>query len=134
MTEAISANGGALNFGNYRSRYKVKVNNYEYMGAGYNLRTHDEFTRLQKNGGLLYESVPGSRVREMRVFADGASFGVEGAGCAQIILELEPNTKYKIFIDGVTVDSNAISNSADKINFSLPLEESPRWIKVEKSP
>jgi hypothetical protein len=132
MAEGISANGGALSFGNYRSRFKVKVNNYEYMGARYNLRSHDEFTRLHKNGGLLYESVPGSRVRDLVASAESVSFGVEGAGSAQIILEMEPNAKYKIFIDDVTLDSNAVSNSSGKINFSLSLDESPRWVKVEK--
>jgi hypothetical protein len=133
MTEGISVNGDAISFGDYRSRFKVKINDYEYMGARYSLRTHGEMTRLQKNGELLYESVPGSRVRDLRLDERSASFGVEGDGCAQIILELKPNTKYRVFIDDVTVDSNAVSNSSGKINFSLPLEERPHWIKVERA-
>ena len=52
---------------------------------------------------FVYESVPGTAVHHFHSTQNGVSFEVEGKEDAQIILGLEDNAEYKIYIN----DTNA---------------------------
>ena len=53
---------GTLSFGNYLLSTKTKKSDFQFEGASYKIKTFKEITRLEKNGVLVYESVPGSAV------------------------------------------------------------------------
>ena len=81
---------GTLSFGNYELAEKAKRSDYEHEGDLYKV-----------NGMFVYESVPGTAVHHFHSTANGVSFEVEGREDAQIILGLEEDAEYKIYIDDV---------------------------------
>ena len=85
---------GTLSFGNYELAEKAKRSDYK-------VKTFAEITKLEKNGMFVYESVPGTAVHHFHSTANGVSFEVEGREDAQIILGLEEDAEYKIYIDDV---------------------------------
>ena len=92
---------GTLSFGNYELAEKAKRSDYEHEGDLYKVKTFAEITKLEKNGMFVYESVPGTAVHHFHSTANGVSFEVEGRKDAQIILGLEEDAEYKIYIDDV---------------------------------
>lgn len=92
---------GTLSFGNYELAEKAKRSDYEHEGDLYKVKTFAEITKLEKNGMFVYESVPGTAVHHFPSTANGVSFEVEGREDAQIILGLEEDAEYKIYIDDV---------------------------------
>ena len=76
---------------------------------------------------FVYESVPGTAVHHFKVEEDGVSFQVESPADAQITLELEAETSYDIFVDGV-------STGVDKTNLGgklvLSVEGKEASVKV----
>ena len=111
---------GSLSFGNYSLPKKSKVSDFEHNGDLYKVKTHKEVTKLEKNGMFVYESVPGTTVTNFKA-DDEISFEVEGFEDAQVTLELEAETEYKI-----TVNDNDIgemkTNLGGKLMFSLELD------------
>lgn len=93
---------GTLSFGNYELDTKSKVSGFEYYGDIYKVKTFKEITKLERNDMFVYESVPGTAVHHFKVEEDGVSFQVESPADAQITLELEAETSYDIFVDGVS--------------------------------
>jgi len=124
-------NDNTLSFGNYEVSEKVKVNNFSHDGNLYDLRSHNKLTRLQKNGSLLIETVPGARVHNLLIAEKKVEFGVEGFDDTQITLELEPGKQYKILIDSTNV-GNTSANISGKVSFSAPLNKDIKSIKLEK--
>ncbi len=120
-----------IDFGDYSVVAKLKVDNFESGGDVYKVKTHNEITRLEKNGSMIYESVPGSAVFGFSVSEKLIKFGAEGIGNTQITLELEPQTDYKIHIDNVYADK-ARTNISGKIIFSVDLNDQLQNIKIEK--
>ena len=57
-------------------------------------------TKLERNGLFVYESVPGTAVTDLNVFDDGMTFKVEGPEDAQITVEMEAETEYKVLHAG----------------------------------
>ena len=55
-------NDGTLSFGDYTLTSKTKLENFEFQGDLYKVKTFAEITKLEKNGMLIYESVPGTAV------------------------------------------------------------------------
>ena len=53
---------GSLSFGDYSLTQKTKLDDFSFEGDTYKVKTFQEITRLEKNGGVVYESVPGSAV------------------------------------------------------------------------
>ena len=122
---------GSLSFGNYSLPRKSKVSDFEHNGDLYKVKTHKEVTKLEKNGMFVYESVPGTTVTNFKA-DDEISFEVEGFEDAQVTLELEAETEYKI-----TVNDNDIgemkTNLGGKLMFSLELDEGAKTkVLIEK--
>ena len=53
---------GTLSFGDYTLPSKTKLEDFEYQGDLYKVKTFAEITKLEKNGMFLYESVPGTEM------------------------------------------------------------------------
>jgi len=120
-----------ISFGNYLMDEKKKVVDFEFAGNLYKVKTFNEITRLEKNKVLLYESVPGSAVHNFVLNEDGVEFKVVADKNANITLELEKDTHYKVFIDDVQVDRQK-SNLAGKLTFSIRSENTLKNIRIEK--
>ena len=74
---------GTLSFGNYLLDTKTKKSDFAFEGATYKIKTFKEITKLEKNGTLVYESVPGSTVTKFKGNPDVVEFEVvdgESAG------------------------------------------------------
>lgn len=93
---------GTLSFGDYELETKAKRSDYEYQGDLYKVKTYQDITKLERNGMFVYESVPGTAVHSFSAAADGVSFEVEGPKDAQVIIGLEDDAEYEIFIDGAS--------------------------------
>nr|WP_294680493.1 endosialidase [uncultured Anaerotignum sp.] len=122
---------GTISFGNHLMDEKKKVLDFEVNGDLYKIKTFKEITKLEKNGKMLLETVPGATVHNFAVDEKGASFSVEGAENAQITMELEPDTEYKILIDDVNVGKMK-TNLAGKVNFSVELGKETPFVAIEK--
>ena len=101
VNELINAQGESLEFGNYELGAKTKKDGFEFQGDIYKIKTFNEITKLEKNGMFVYESVPGTAVHHFHSTANGVSLEVEGREDAQIILGLEEDAEYKIYMDDV---------------------------------
>ncbi len=121
-----------LSFGNIELPAKAKLDGYEYNGDLYKIKTFKEITKLEKNGNMVYESVPGTVVHNLKITDRQVTFGVEAAEDAQITLELEAGKEYKIYVDGTNVGKMK-TNLGGKLSFSVELAESDiAKIKIDK--
>ena len=132
ITEGIKTyDDASLCFGDYTVKEKLKVDGFEFGGNIYKVKTHDEITRLEKNGKLLLESVPGSAIHNFIIDEKNVSFCAEGNEDTQITLELEPSTEYTVFISGVNTGKMK-TNLSGKINFSVELNHTDQEIVIKK--
>ena len=69
---------------------------------------------------FAYESVPGTSVTHFVEEENGVNFRVEGEEDAQIIVGLEDNTEYNVFIDGTNI-GRMKTNLGGKLNISIEL-------------
>lgn len=113
---------GALSFGDYTLQSKTKLDNFEFEGDIYKVKTFREITKLEKNGMFVYESVPGSTVTDFRNAGTEVSFSVKAPEDVQFTLELEPESKYEVFIDGVSVGKMG-TNLSGKLSVSIEISE-----------
>lgn len=113
---------GTISFGNYKLDKKSKVENFEYHGDLYKVKTFYEITKLERNGMFVYESVPGTAVEDFEVTDDGVKFKVEGNQDAQITVQLEDDTEYEVYVDGAAVGGMK-TNMSGKLVASVELEE-----------
>jgi len=120
-----------LSFGNYVVEEKQKAEDFEVAGDLYKVKTHKQVTRIEKNGVLLLETVPGAAVFNFKDAEDVITFGASGFEDTNITVELESETEYKIFIDGVSIGEMR-SNVGGKISFSAELSDALHQIKIEK--
>ncbi|MCI5596962.1 MAG: endosialidase [Lachnospiraceae bacterium] len=111
-----------LSFGNYELDEKTKLQDYEFEGDLYKIKTYKDITKLERNGMFVYESVPGSSVLNFKADDEVVSFTVEAAQDVQITLELEPEKEYKVFIDDTNV-GRMKTNLGGKLNLSVELGE-----------
>lgn len=132
ITELIRLNeDGTLSFGNYELQEKTKVNDFEVNGRFYKAKSFYEVTKLKKDGALVYESLPGTTVHHFMVTDDGVSFEVEGNTMAQITLEIQPNTEYKLMIDDLLVD-HVQTNLSGKVVFSVEVNAKAKSVVLKK--
>lgn len=109
-----------LSFGNYELEDKTKLQDYEFEGDLYKIKTYKDITKLERNGMFVYESVPGSTVLNYRSDDEVVSFTVEAPQDVQITVELEPEKEYKVFIDNTNV-GRMKTNLGGKLNISVEL-------------
>jgi len=123
---------GTLSFGNYLLDSKTKKADFQYEGASYKIKTFKEITKLEKNGALVYESVPGSTVTDFKGNTEMAEFDVEAAGDISFTLEMEPSSEYKLVVNGVSA-GRIPTNVGGKLNASLELENGTKAsVKIVK--
>ena len=123
---------GTLSFGDYTLGAKAKLDNYDFNGDKYKVKTFKEITKLERNGLFVYESVPGTAVTDFDQTENTVAFTVEGPEDAQITLELEEETEYEISIDGKSAGTMK-TNLGGKLSMSVELEGADKVaIKVEK--
>jgi len=127
----VEDNGG-ISFGDYELEQKTKLADFEYKGDVYKVKTFCEITKLEKNEMLVYESVPGTSVFDLIVKEDGMQFAVSGDKDAQITIELEADTQYKVSLDASDIGQMS-TNLGGKLSFSIELEEADKvTVLVEK--
>lgn len=126
---------GTISFGNYELNQKSKVSDFEHKGDLYKVKTFKEITKLERNGMFVYESVPGTAVRNLDVTESGMAFEVEAPSDVQITVELEGDTQYQVFVDGREVGEMK-TNLGGKLVLSVELgsaEKEKAEIKIEKA-
>lgn len=111
---------GTLSFGDYELAEKTKRSDYEHKGDLYKVKTFADITKLEKNGMFLYESVPGTAVHNFYSTENGVSFVVEGVKDAQIILGLEEDAEYKIYINDQNIGKMS-TNMGGKLVLSVEI-------------
>ena len=112
---------GTLSFGDYTLASKTKLDNYEFEGDLYKVKTFSEITKLEKNGMFVYESVPGSAVENFKETEKGVSFQVSAPEDVQFTLELEPESEYEVLIDGESA-GKMTTNLSGKLSVSIELK------------
>ncbi len=122
---------GSISFGNYLMDEKKKVLDFEVMGNLYKVKTYKDITKLEKNGKMLLETVPGATIHNFRMDGKTVDFDIEGSEDVQVTMELEPEKEYKLMIDDVVV-GKINSNIGGKVNFSIELNHSCSKVKIEK--
>ena len=122
---------GKISFGNYLMDTKKKVLDFEVGGDLYKVKTFREITKLEKNGKLLIESVPGATLHNFEATDKGVSFTAEAEEDVQILMELEADKEYKFIVDDVNMD-RIKSNMSGKVNFSIEIKGQPVTVKLEK--
>lgn len=113
---------GSISFGNHMLDVKSKVEDYEHDGDLYKVKTYNEITKLERNGMLVYESVPGTSVNNFSVKNTEITFTVSGVQDAQITIQLEDDMDYEVFTDGVAVGGMK-TNMSGKLSLSVELSE-----------
>ena len=58
---------GTISFGNYMLAAKSKLQDFEFQGDLYKVKTFGEITKLERNGMFVYESVPGTAVNHFQI-------------------------------------------------------------------
>lgn len=111
---------GTLSFGDYTLGSKTKLENFEFQGDLYKVKTFAEITKLEKNGMFLYESVPGTAVENLKVTEDAVAFTVSGEKDAQFTLELSADTEYTVYMDDTNVGKMK-TNLSGKLSVSTEL-------------
>ena len=113
---------GSISFGNYKLQEKTKVEDFEYQGDIYKVKTFKEITKLERNGSLVYESVPGTAVENFMISGKELNFNVFGYEDTQVTLELEADNKYKVFINDLNVGNNK-TNLGGKIVLNIEFND-----------
>lgn len=122
---------GNISFGNYLMDEKKKVLDFEVLGNLYKVKTFKDITKLEKNGKMLLETVPGSTIHNFNMDAKTITFEVEAAEDVQITMEIEPEKEYKLSLDDMVVGKIS-SNIGGKISFSVELNKGHSDVKIEK--
>lgn len=112
---------GTLSFGDYTLGSKTKLDGFAFQGDQYKVKTFSEITKLEKNGMFVYESVPGTAVENFKANEELVSFVVSGDQDAQFTLELEADSEYIVYMDGVNV-GDMKTNLSGKLSVSAELE------------
>lgn len=120
---------GKLSFGNHELQVKKKVEDFEYLGDVYKVKTFAEITRLEKNGMFLYESVPGTSVFDFEEKEQGISFLAKGAHATQITVGLKEDTEYEVFLKGSSIGV-VKTNVSGKLNLSVDLKPQEVAVKI----
>lgn len=123
---------GTLSFGDYSLDTKTKLADYAYKGDLMKVKTYKAITKLEKDGILVYESVPGTAVAHLDLQDDGMEFVVSGMTDTQITLGLEEDAQYRIAFDHEEIGTMSTSMGG-KLAISVELEpDKPVLVTVKK--
>ena len=123
---------GTISFGNYMLAAKSKLQDFEFQGDLYKVKTFGEITKLERNDMFVYESVPGTAVTNMAASENGVEFEVEGPEDAEITLGLMEETEYDVFVAGKSIGQMK-TNLGGKLTLSVELDpETPVAVKVSR--
>lgn len=111
---------GTISFGDYTLASKTKLDNFEFEGDLYKVKTFGEITKLEKNGMFVYESVPGSAVENFSQTDAEISFSVTASEDVQFTLGLEPESSYEVFINDNS-SGKVTTNLSGKLSVSIEL-------------
>lgn len=124
---------GTISFGNYTLNEKSKKQDFEHQGDLYKVKTFYEITKLERNGMFVYESVPGTAVSHFTETDEGIACSLEGYKDSQVTVQLQEDTPYKIYEDGVLTGEIA-TNMSGKLGINIQLEdEKPVELKIVKA-
>lgn len=127
-----SEENGTLCFGDYTLEAKAKKGDIQFEGDIYKIKTFKTMTKLDKNGQLIFESVPGSAVSNFAATADGVAFEIESASDVQVTLEVEPQQDYRVFIDNTNIGTIK-ANLAGKLTIGVELSQgTSSSVRVQK--
>lgn len=122
---------GRLSFGNYTLSRKSKLENFEHNGDIYKVKTFKEITKLERNSAFVYESVPGSCVKNFSLLSDETTFDIFGFGDTQVTIGLEEDTEYEVYVNDVSIGGMK-TNLSGKLIFSLELSEQASNVIIKK--
>lgn len=132
VKELLRAEGNqSLSFGNYELETKTKLDGFAWEGDIYKVKTFREITKLERNGLFAYESVPGTSVNNFKVSAKGVEFVVEGPETTQVIVGLEEECEYDVYLDETQVD-RLKTNLGGKLTVNVELGSAPVKVKIVK--
>ena len=132
IQEGIRAlENGLISFGNYEAVDKIKVDDFACAGDVYKLRTHHEVTRLERNGKLLLEAVPGAALFDFALSDKQISFSAAGRGATQLTMELEAEKAYTLTVGGETKGTMQ-TNRSGKVTFHLELADDGKAVQIDK--
>lgn len=113
---------GRLSFGDYTLASKTKLDNFEFQGDLYKVKTFSEITKLEKNGMFVYESVPGSAVEHLKITDTEVVFQISAPEDVQFTLELAPESEYEVLLNEVSAGKMA-TNLSGKLSVSVEISE-----------
>ena len=58
---------GTLSFGDFTLAQKTKLDNFEFEGDVYKVKTFSEITKLERNGMFVYETVPRNILQKQKM-------------------------------------------------------------------
>lgn len=133
VTELIrNEENGSISFGNYELPSKTKLEDFENGGNLYKVKTFKELTKLERDGMFVYESEPGTSVKNFLATAEGVTFTVSGNEDSMITVGLEEATEYEVTVADKSI-GKIKSNLAGKLSFSVELAgEGEIDIKIAK--
>ena len=128
-----SETDGSISFGNYKLDKKSKLQDFEHAGDLYKIKTFYEITKLERNGMFVYESVPGTTVSHFSESDEGITCLLEGYKASQVTVQLEEETDYKIYEDGL-LTGEITTNVSGKLGINIDLvDEKPVELKILKA-
>lgn len=123
---------GSIGFGDYTLAEKSKLSDFPHLGDLYKVKTFAEITKLERNGSLVYESVPGTKVEGFKAEERRISFAVEGNANTQITLDLEEEKEYRVIVDDTNLGKMS-TNVGGKLVISVDLTGGrPQEVVIER--
>ncbi|MCI8295890.1 MAG: endosialidase [Lachnospiraceae bacterium] len=124
---------GTISFGDFSLNEKSKKQDFEHQGDLYKVKTFYEITKLERNGMFVYESVPGTTVSHFSESDEGITCLLEGYKASQVTVQLEEETDYKIYEDGL-LTGEITTNVSGKLGINIDLvDEKPVELKILKA-
>ena len=124
---------GTISFGDFSLNEKSKKQDFEHQGDLYKVKTFYEITKLERNGMFVYESVPGTTVSHFSESDEGITCLLEGYKASQVTVQLEEETDYKIYEDGL-LTGEITTHVSGKLGINIDLvDEKPVELKILKA-
>ena len=111
---------GTISFGDDTLASKTKLDNFEFEGDLYKVKTFSEITKLERNGMFVYESVPGSAVENFKATDTEVNFQISAPEDVNFTLELQPESEYEVLIGGASA-GKMNTNLSGKLSVSVEL-------------